>query len=133
MPRAASIIDGVFATLALALAAAAFIAWAAAPAHAHEWYSRRSDPVYNNGCCGGPDCDVFDGSLIEAEADGYHIRLTVAQAKKVNEYTQLPIDALVPWPRIQDSEDGNWHLCIFSVDRTAPRNGVICFFKPGDS
>lgn len=126
-------IDRLFMATALALAAAALIAWASAPAHAHDWYSQRSDPVFNNGCCGRPDCEDFDGSLIEAEADGYHIRLTVAQAQKVNENTQLPIDALVPWSRIQDSEDGNWHLCIFDVDRTAPRNGVICLFSPGDS
>lgn len=126
----ATFIDWVFIALALALAAAAFGAWAAAPAHSHEWYSQRSDPSFNNGCCGGSDCKEFDGSLIEAEEGGYRIRLTVAQAQEVNANTQLPVDALVPWRRIQDSQDGNFHLCIFLSDRSWPREGVICLFAP---
>lgn len=129
MTRAA-LIDRLFMATALALAAAALIAAASGAAHSHEWYAQRSDPVFNNGCCGGSDCREFDGSLIEAEADGYRIRLTVAQAQEVNRNTQLPIDALVPWSRIQDSQDGNFHLCIFLSDRSLPREGVICLFAP---
>lgn len=113
-----------------ALTLAAMVTALPAPAHAHEWYARRSDPVFNNGCCGGSDCREFNGALIEAEADGYRIRLTVKQAQEVNRNTQLPIDALVPWSRIQESGDGNFHLCIFLSDRSLPREGVICLFAP---
>lgn len=120
-------IDLLFMLAALMLAAMVMLA--SAPAHAHEWYARRSDPVFNNGCCLN-DCNEFSGSLIEAEADGYRIRLTVKQAREVNKLASAPVDALVPWNRIQDSEDGNFHLCIFNVDRDPPRNGVICFFAP---
>lgn len=121
-------IDLLFMLAALLLAAMAMLA--SAPAHAHEWYAKRSDPVFNNGCCGGNDCNEFKGALIEAEADGYRIWLTVKQAREVNKLASAPVDALVPWSRIQDSEDGNFHLCIFNVDRDPPRNGVICFFAP---
>lgn len=113
-----------------ALLLAAVLVALPAPAHAHEWYAQRSDPVFSNGCCGGSDCREFDGALIEAEEGGYRIRLTVAQAQEVNRNTLLPIDALVPWSRIQDSQDGNFHLCIFLSDRSAPRDGVICLFAP---
>lgn len=113
-----------------ALLLAAVVTALPSPAHSHEWYAHRSDPAFNNGCCGGSDCREFDGALIDAEEGGYRIRLTVAQAQEVNPNTQLPIDALVPWRRIQDSEDGNFHLCIFLSDRSWPRQGVICLFAP---
>lgn len=127
----ATFIDRLFMATALALAAAALIA-TAVPAHAHGWYVQRSDPVFGNGCCGGNDCDEFkfNGALIEAQADGYRIRLTVKQSQEVNILSSQPVDALVPWSRVQESEDGKWHLCIFNTDRDPPRNGVICFFAP---
>lgn len=121
--------------MAVALMLAAMAMLAAAPAHAHAWYSQRQDPVYNNGCCGGSDCRELNGRLIkekvlEAEESGYRIRLTLLQSRLINNYSALPIDALVTWDRIQESEDNKFHLCIFNVDRTAPRNGVICLFAP---
>lgn len=122
------ILDLLLMAVALMLAAMAMLA--AVPAHSHEWYARRSDPVYNNGCCGGNDCRELNGARIEAEADGYRIRLTLLQARTINSYAASPINALVTWARIQPSEDGNYHLCIFSVDREPPRNGVICLFAP---
>lgn len=112
------------------LLAAALLLSAAAPAYAHEWYAKRTDPDYNNGCCGGSDCKELDGGLVQSEADGFRIRLTLEQAKAVNPEAWTGIDALVPWSRVQESEDGNYHICIFTSDRTGPRGGVICLFAP---
>lgn len=121
MPRSSGI--------GLLIALAVFLLLAG-PAHSHAWYAQKQDPVYLNGCCGGYDCHELDGGLVEAEAEGYRIRLTLQQAQQINEYTIEPIDALVTWARVQPSMDGNWHLCIFTVDRTEPRNGVLCLFAP---
>jgi hypothetical protein len=105
----------------------------AGAAMAHSWYSSRVDPEYLNGCCGGTDCHELDGSLVIPEADGYRIRLTIDQARRINPGALFPVDALVPWRRVQPSEDGNWHICIFPSSRHAPRGGIICFFAPPNS
>lgn len=104
----------------------------ATQAHAHSWYSKRSDPVLRNSCCGGTDCAelLIEPGVLEAVPDGYRIRLTVDQAKRINPYTLLPLDTVVPWDRVQDSEDGKYHLCIPPLTRGFPHFGVYCFFAP---
>ena len=103
-----------------------------APAHAHAWYKGRVDPVFLQSCCGGTDCAELriDPVVLTAEEDGYRIRLTHEQAKMINPFTHSGIDALVPWNRVQESEDGNYHLCIMTVNRDAPRQGIYCLFVP---
>ena len=102
------------------------------PAHAHAWYRNRVDPVFLNTCCGGTDCAELriDAIVLTAEEGGYRIRLTHEQAKKINPFTHTGIDALVPWNRVQDSEDGNFHICVMTVNRDNPRGGIYCLFVP---
>ena len=104
----------------------------ALPAAAHDWYTDRRDPVYRWGCCGGDDCATWKirpGS-ITAEPTGYRVRLTLPEARAINPYSQAPIDGLVVWPRVQPSEDGNWHLCIMPSNRTTESGGIYCLFAP---
>lgn len=103
-----------------------------APAHAHSWYSKKTDPVWGNSCCGGSDCATWairPGSL-SAEDDGYRVRLTLEESRKINPYSTHPIDALVTWDRVQPSEDGNWHLCVMTTHRDNNRGGIYCLFAP---
>ena len=116
---------------ALTLALLAIAAWLTTPAHAHSWYSDKHDPVTTYGCCGGSDCAqlVIEPGVMTAEPDGYRIRLTLDQAKRINRYRIDPLDVLVPWDRIQPSEDGNYHLCLPTSNGRA-RDDFYCFFAP---
>ena len=117
--------------IALAALVAAFILLAPVVANAHSWYSERRDPVTKKGCCGGTDCAqlVIEPGMLTADHLGYRISLTAEQARKINPSRRDGVDLLIPWDRIQPSEDGNFHLCL-------PRwNGVVlgdfyCFFAP---
>jgi hypothetical protein len=120
---------------ALAAILAAFLL--APAALAHSWYSEKKDPVTHRGCCGDYDCSMWkiEPGALTAEADGYRVRLTEEQARRIRPDTKGgPIDALVIWDRVQPSEDGNWHLCITEYRRdqafeTAP-GGIWCLFAP---
>jgi len=103
------------------------------PAMAHSWYNEKRDPWYpNQSCCGGMDCARLEitAGVLSAEPDGYRVRLTLEQSRRINAYSQAPIDALIPWERVQQSEDGNYHICIMSGHRDNDRQGVYCFFAP---
>lgn len=99
---------------------------------AHEWYSQRKDPVYKQSCCGGSDCArlMIEPGVLEGTAEGYRVRLSLEQSRRINPYSVFPIDALIPWERVQPSEDGNFHICIMSTRRDHPKDGVYCFFAP---
>lgn len=115
-----------------AITAAALAAFLCPAAQAHDWYSEKRDPVYRWGCCGGHDCATWKirpGS-ISAEPTGYRVRLTLPEARAINPHSQAPIDGLVVWPRVQPSEDGNWHLCIMPYSRTPEAGGIFCLFAP---
>lgn len=118
--------------LALAALVAAFVFLAPLMAWAHSWYSEKHDPVSLAPCCGGTDCAklVIEPGVLTAEPDGYRIRLTLEQARRINPYARAPIDALVIWKRVQPSEDGNYHICISPDYRLPPRFGIYCFFAP---
>jgi hypothetical protein len=106
------------------------------PASAHSWYSKKHDPVYMGSCCGGSDCHEFAAipdESITAEATGFRIRLTGEQAHAINPNTNIPIDALVTYDRVQPSEDGNWHICIMTFSRANERGGIYCLFAPPDT
>jgi hypothetical protein len=116
--------------LGCALAIAAF---ASIPeASAHSWYSNKKDPIFKQSCCGGSDCGmlVINSRVLTAEADGYHIRLTLEETRKINPYSVAPIDAVVSWDRIQLSEDGNYHICLMTGHRDNVRGGIYCLFAP---
>lgn len=116
-------------------AAAALLALLTAAASAHSWYSKRIDPVFRNSCCGGTDCAelMIEPGVLDSMPDGYRIRLTLAQAQRINRYTLLPLDTVVPWDRVQASEDGKYHICIPAATRGKPFDGVFCFFAPPNS
>lgn len=99
---------------------------------AHSWYSKKTDPVTKQSCCGGSDCNVLkiDPTVLSAEDEGYRVRLTVEQARTINPYTSHPINALVYWERVQLSEDGNYHICIKTHSRGGYEQGVYCLFVP---
>ncbi len=116
-----------------ALALSAILLAPISTAQAHSWYSEKRDPLYPaQSCCGGMDCAqlVIEPGVLEAEADGYRVRLTLEQTRRINRYSTAPIDALVVWERVQPSEDGNYHICIMSNHRANARQGVYCLFAP---
>jgi hypothetical protein len=97
---------------------------------AHDWYSSTSDPVYQSSCCGGHDCAPVDSAWVSEEREGYRLTMTLDQARTVNPSAQSPVDAIVPWSRIQSPPhaDHEFYACIYDRDRAPPRKGVICFF-----
>src|SRR4029078_2848367 len=99
-------------------------------ASAHDWYSSTADPVFQSNCCGGHDCAPVDPSWVSEVQDGYHLTMTLDQARTVNPAAQAPVDAVVPWSRIQSppNADHLFYACIYDTDRAAPRHGLICFF-----
>ena len=100
------------------------------PAASHEWYSKRTDPVWNYRCCGGEDCASVNPEWVTEVEGGYRLRMSLEQARTVNKNATAPIDAFIPWDRVQSPPNAT-HLfdaCIFNSDRRAPTNGVICFF-----
>jgi len=115
----------------LSLVTAALV-HAAPQAEAHSWYSKKTDPVFKQSCCGGSDCGmmIVTRKVLSAEAEGYHIRLTLEETRKINPYSQAPIDAVVTWDRIQPSEDGNYHICLMTYHRDNIRGGIYCLFAP---
>ncbi|MBK1870582.1 hypothetical protein [Taklimakanibacter albus] len=97
---------------------------------AHDWYGYTADPVYQSNCCGGHDCAPVDPAWVSEVREGYRLTMTVDQARTVNPDAQAPVDAVVPWKRIQSPPEAEhpFYACIYDMDRTAPRYGVICFF-----
>lgn len=116
----------------LIAAATLYLSWVTlTPARAHDWYSSTADPVYQSGCCGGHDCAPVDPAWISEVSEGYRITMTVEQAMTVNPNAKAPVDAIVPWSRVQSPPKPvkeQFFACIYEQDRTAPRHGVICFF-----
>lgn len=101
-----------------------------APTLSHEWYGKKQDPKFHGNCCGENDCDKIDWSQITLEDNGYRIRLTLKEAQVINPEAEFPVDSLVIWDRVQQSDDLNYHVCIFPTDRKLPQSGVRCFFVP---
>lgn len=106
----------------------------AAPAVSHEWYSKRVDPVTGGRCCGGSDCAqlVIEPGVLTAEADGYRIRLTEEQAQRINPFRSGSVDVVVTWDRVQESPDGNWHICIPGQKLETMRSDFYCFMAPNN-
>ena len=107
-------------------------------ADAHDWYVGKHDPVTGGSCCttsataGYGDCAklVVEPGVLEPVPEGYRLRLTIDQARKINPLRQTPVDTLIPEERIQDSLDGNFHLCI-PAHANGLRYDFYCFWRPG--
>lgn len=100
------------------------------PAHAHDWYSSAKDPIYSSSCCGGHDCAPINAEWVREVPEGYRVTMTTEQAQTINPSAAAPVDAVVPWSRVQSppKADHLFYACIYDRDRTLPRRGVICFF-----
>lgn len=100
------------------------------PAHGHDWFKGKSDPVTNWSCCGGNDCkevpeEMLVLGVIQEVQGGYLVQLTGAQAQFFNGSKQ-PIRQMIPWARVQPSETMTFAICIVGSD-------VRCFFAPQTS
>lgn len=111
-------------------AAAAVSVILSSSALAHGPSVGKTDPAFNNNCCGGHDCAIVPTDWVREVQSGFHLVMTLDQAKTVNPSAVLPVSALVPYIRVQPSWDGDYRACIFPKDRSNPRGGVICFWVP---
>jgi hypothetical protein len=63
--------------------------------------------------------------------DGLRVVLTVAEAQAINPYRRFGFDKLIPFDRIQVSEDGRAHICLMVHElENDPREGFYCIFLP---
>jgi hypothetical protein len=111
-------------------------------AHAHEPYTGKIDPRFKNGCCGGSDCAVLKvkPGMLEGEGDDLRLRMSLEEAREINPYRTKPVDSVITHDRVQDSWDGNYHVCLRTHDARltsgepdTERGAVYCFWKPGNS
>ena len=100
-------------------------------ASAHEWYSHRRDPIFNQTtCCGGSDCAPLPpGSIRFTPGGDLRVTLSLEQAMLINPYRLEPFDEVIPFDRIQTSEDGQAHICLMRL-KTDDRQGFYCIFLP---
>jgi hypothetical protein len=116
------------------LIAAVLCLVAAETALAHSWYTKRRDPIFNaTTCCGGTDCAPLPSHAMQFTPDGLRVVLTLAEAKAINPARSEPFDAMIPFDRIQVSEDGRPHICLMTKDRAEigdKRQGFYCIFLP---
>lgn len=115
----------------IAIAIAAIILLIA-PVYAHEWYSKRRDPIYSaTTCCGGKDCAPIPSHAISITPDGLRVTLTAEEARRINPVRRYGFDRLIDFDRIQVSEDGQPHICLQPHDLEGdPRQGYYCIFLP---
>lgn len=122
-----------------ALVTLAALLFSATAAQAHDWYVGKRDPVTKGSCCttaaqdGYGDCNklLIEPGVLEPVPEGYRIRLTVEQARRLNPLRNHPVDTIVPEERVQDSENGNWHMCIPSYPVPHMAADFYCFWRPG--
>lgn len=87
----------------------------ATAASAHEWYEDKIDPLTKFKCCGGSDCRAVPRSSVRSRIDGG--------------YTYVPHNFNIPRDRVQESPDGQYHICESTYVVT---NQLYwrCFFAP---
>lgn len=113
----------------LAFAAVA-VAMLCGPAEAHSWYADRRDPVFNGTtCCGGSDCRELPPGAISNTPQGLRVTLSLQQARFINPLRIEPFDEVIPFDRVQMSEDGRAHICLMSRSFD-DRHGYYCIFLP---
>lgn len=117
----------------------AALMWWVQPSHAHDWYKDLHNST-GGSCCSGNDCAPvpLDAEWVNPTPDGYHVTLTVEQAKLINPEASTSINVVVPYSKVmspplkameemRNQKPALYHLCI------APRvNIVYCLFAvPG--
>lgn len=100
------------------------------PAWAHDWFKGTVDPVSKSSCCdqtsSNPDCAavpafMMEAGVIEEVPEGYHVRLTIEQARYFYAPAQNAIDEVVKWERVQPGLSNGFAMCV--------RHKVLCFFS----
>ncbi|MDX8433681.1 MULTISPECIES: hypothetical protein [Mesorhizobium] len=84
-------------------------------ANAHDWYEDKIDPLTKFKCCGGHDCRAIPQSSVRSRTDGG--------------YTYLPHGFNIPRERVQESPDGQYHICENTYVITN-QPYLRCFFAP---
>lgn len=97
----------------------------------HDWYREQRDPQFSaSGCCDN-DCAEVSIESVTPVPEGFRLRLTADEASRVAGATTGPVDAIIPWHRVQPvpkGKRGMYHACIMAGNRDLPRGGVRCFF-----
>jgi hypothetical protein len=93
------------------------------PALAHSWYSSTSDPETGLGCCGGQDCKPVPDAAVKIDREN-------------GGWRYLPTGELIPWSRVQQSHDFQFHRCEYLYTITNSKGSyqkgdTRCFFVPG--
>jgi hypothetical protein len=91
---------------------------------AHDWYGSTSDPVYQSNCCGGHDCAPVDPAWVSEVSEGYRLTMTADQARTVNPSAAFPVDAVIPWSRIQSPPKAEHEFMLVSMTEIAPRRAM---------
>jgi len=101
------------------------------PLYAHQWYSKRRDPIYSyTTCCGGSDCAPLPQHSMTITPDGnLRVTLSLDEARLINPGRIEPFDEIIPHERIQIAEDGRPHICLMRLKRDE-RQGFYCIFLP---
>lgn len=123
--------------LAALVAAFVFLAPIVA-ALAHDPYTGLKDPVTKSSCCGGADCGILkvEPGTLTGEPDGYRLRLTEEQARRINPVRSGSVDTLIPWERVQDlpKEWGaDYRLCLPNYRVPHMAADFYCFWAPPNS
>jgi hypothetical protein len=98
---------------------------------AHEWYTKRRDPIFNmTTCCGGSDCAPLPPHSITITPFGdLRVTLSLEEARLINPGRMEAFDEIIPFERIQTSEDGRPHICLMRI-KSDDRQGFYCIFLP---
>jgi hypothetical protein len=102
-------------------------------------YEGKRDPQTGLLCCGGEDCEVLkvEPGVLTPGDDGIRLRLTEAQARKINPNRIGDVDTVIPFNRIQPTPpewSGEFRVCIPSrhEPNVRPRD-FFCFWAPPDT
>lgn len=107
------------------------------PAQAHDMFLGTIDPIHGWGCCSGysdtstPDCkivpkEMLDAGVVKEIPTGYHIELTVEQARFFESTTTKPVIEDVEWKRVIPGLSQGFAICVHN-------NTLYCLFGPSNT
>lgn len=80
--------------LMLFIAALLYLAWVSLsqPAHGHEWFTGKHNPVTNEGCCNSVDCRIITNDDWWMEGGLIHVRWSDGRTYTMPESQALPTE-----------------------------------------